>query len=175
MKKIFVFVAILLATCTAVSAENTTRIGAAHSVDYGVFYGYSTGALCNYGMAFLDINADNSNFRTRLNLGLAERWFKGGNGFNPNVAVDAQYLLRLADGFYLYPSIGIYGERFGKKNNKVINNIVKEFNFGLEGGLGFEVQISSGFGLFLEGNYQRMFTESTANRFGGKFGVVLAL
>lgn len=170
MKKAIMIAAVLLAACTAVNAENTTRIGSEHRVNYGLFAGYATGDVAWYGMALLDINAAHSNLRTRIGLGLAERFFAGGKGFNPNALVDVQYLLPLAKGFYFYPSVGLYGEHFSKKTAHVPNN-----NFGVEAGLGFEVQFAPKIGIFCEGNYQRMFTHtSVPNRFGGRFGVVFA-
>ena len=185
MKKFFVIAAVLLAACTAVNAENTTRIGSEHRVDYGAFLGWSTGDLAWYGMAFFDLNANNSNFRTRLSLGLAERWFYNAgidangkpisNGsFNPNLGLNFQYLVKLSDAFYFYPSVGVYGERFGKQGYNY-HPYAKKLNFGLEGGLGLELQFSNNFGIFAEGTYQHMFTESVANRFGVRGGLVFHL
>lgn len=168
MKKAIVIAAVLLAACTAVNAENTTRIGSEYSVNYGLFGGYVTGDAAWYGMALLDINAAQSNLRTRISLGLAERFFAGGKGFNPNAAIDVQYLLPLSESFFFYPSVGIYGEHFSKKTLHKINN-----NFGVEAGLGLEFQFAPEIGVFVEGNYQRMFTKTEVpNRLGGRLGVV---
>lgn len=168
MKKILIVAAVILAACTVVKAENTTRIGSEYRVNYGGFVGYTTGDAAFYGMAFLDINAAQNNLRTRINLGLAERFFAGGKGFNPNAAIDVQYLLPIADGFYFYPSVGLYGEHFSKKTSHTVNT-----NFGVEAGLGLEFQFAPEFGIFCEGNYQRMFTKTTVpNRLGGRLGIV---
>lgn len=169
MKKILVIVALIAATCTAVNAENTTRIGSVHRFDYGIFMGYSQGETAWYTMGFIDLNAANSNFRTRLNLGLAERPFLGGQGFNPNVGLELQYLLRLADAFYLYPAVGGYYEHFSTKTGHSIHN-----DFGVKAGAGIELQFSTGFGIFAEGTYMYMFKDANkANRLGGRVGVVM--
>ena len=168
MKKLLIVAAVLLAACTVAHADNTTRIGSEYSVNYGGFIGYATGDVAWYGMAFIDINAAKSNLRTRLNLGLAERFFYGVKGFSPNAAIDLQYLLPITDGFYFYPSVGLYGEHFSKKTTHNPNN-----NFGVEAGLGLEFQFAPEFGIFCEGNYQRMFTKTTVpNRLGGRLGIV---
>ena len=169
MKKIFVIAAVLLAACTAVNAENTTRIGSAHSVDYGVFVGWSQGATGWYGMGFIDINSANTNFRTRLSAGLDERFFAGGKGFNPNAGLEVQYLLGLSDAFYVYPTVGGYYEHFSNKTSHPVKN-----DFGIKAGVGLEIQLSSGFGIFAEGDYMHMFVDKEkANRLGGRAGVVL--
>ena len=169
MKKLILLAAILLAANTVVSAENTTRIGSQHRLDFGVFMGYAPHSDLNwYGMGFFDINAANNNMRTRFNLGLAETFMKGGKfiGIQPNVAIDLQYLLRITDGLYIYPSVGVYGEMFSKNT---AHNPQK--NIGLEGGLGLELQFTSGFGIFCQGDYQLIF--GNANRLGGRAGVVM--
>ena len=173
MKKIIVIAAFLIAACTVASAENTTRIGSAHRVDFGVFAGYYTGSAW-IGEAFLDLNAANCNFRTRFNLGLEERpyLFKQ-TKFNicPTVGVDAQYLLPLSDAFVVYPAVGAFYEHYAvnNKNHKVNND------FGIKAGIGLEFQISSSVGIFVEGNYKRMFVnKEKPNRFGGHLGVALA-
>ena len=99
MKRILLVAAVILAACTALRAENTTRIGGDSRVDYGFYYGWNTG-IHNYGMVFFDINAAQSNLRTRVGVGLAERFLKKGKyvGLNPNLSLDLQYLLRIADG-----------------------------------------------------------------------------
>lgn len=172
MKKIIIIAALLLAACTAVNAENTTRIGSVHRFDYGAFIGWSQGATWWYGMGFIDLNAANNNFRTRLSLGLAERPFLGGKGFNPNVGLNFQYLLRLSDAFYLYPTVGGYYEHFSTKTaHSILNNV------GIEGGAGLELQFSSNFGFFAEGAYRHMFLDKTSvektNRFTARAGIVL--
>ena len=170
MKKLLIIAAILLTACTVVNAENKTRIGSEYTIDYGLTIGYLTGDAAFYGMAILDINAAQSNLRTRINLGLAERFFAGGKGLSPNAAVDLQYLLPITDGFYFYPSVGVYGEHFSKKSKHKVNN-----NFGVEAGLGLEFQFAPEIGVFVEGNYQRMFTRTEVpNRLGGRHGVVFA-
>lgn len=171
MKKIIVIAAFLIAACTVASAENTTRIGSAHRVDFGVFVGYYTGSEW-IGEAFLDLNAANCNFRTRFNLGLEERpYFFKQKKFNicPTVGVDAQYLLPLSDAFVVYPAVGAFYEHYA--HHKVNND------FGIKAGLGLELQISSSVGIFVEGNYKHVFMDKVknqANRFGGHLGVVLA-
>ena len=171
MKKIIVIVAFMLAACTAVSAENTTRIGSAHRVDYGAFVGYYVGSAW-IGQAFIDLNAAESNFRARLNLGLEERPYRFKQkefNFCPSVGVDAQYLLPLSEAFYVYPSVGAFYEHYAHRK---VNN-----DFGLKAGIGLEFQISSSFGIFAEGNYKHVFMDKVknhANRFGGQLGVILA-
>lgn len=170
MKKFFILATAILATCTMVSAENTTRIGAKHRIDYGAVLGWAQNDLAWYGMAFLDINAAGSNFRTRINLGLAERnfWLKGKTaGLNPNAAIDFQYLLPLSETLYLYPSIGIYGEHFSEKTGHTpLDNIGAEFGGGLE------FQFTSGFGIFAQGDYQWIFT-AAPSRFSARAGVIM--
>ena len=168
MKRILLVAAVILAACTALRAENTTRIGGDSRVDYGFYYGWNTG-IHNYGMVFFDINAAQSNLRTRVGVGLAERFLKKGKyvGLNPNLSLDLQYLLRIADGFYLYPSVGLYGEAWSKKSRPL-----GEVNFGAEAGLGLEFQFSERIGLFVQGDYQLMFNKNTANRMGGRGGLV---
>ena len=170
MKKILVIVALIAATCTAVNAENTTRIGSVHRFDYGIFMGYSQGETAWHGMGFIDLNAANSNFRTRLSFGIAERPFLGGHGFNPNAGLELQYLLRLADAFYLYPAVGGYFEHFSEQSgHSFVTN-----DFGLKAGAGIELQFSTGFGIFAEGTYMHMFKDpNKANRLGGRVGVVM--
>lgn len=174
MKKILVIVAIIAATCTAVKAENTTRIGSAHRFDYGAFAGWSQGNTSWYGMGIIDLNGANTNFRTRLTLGIVERpltqKFKKNNGFNPNAGLEFQYLIGLSDAFYIYPTVGGYYEHFSKKTTHKINN-----DYGVKAGLGVEIQISSSFGFFAEGDYMRMFVDKDkANRLGGRAGVIFA-
>ena len=169
MKKLFVIAAVLLAACTAVNAENTTRIGSENRLDFGVYGGSSTQQLGWYGLGFFDVNAANNNLRTRFSLGLAETFLKKGgkyNGINPAVAIDVQYLLPLFDGFYVYPFAGVWGEHYSAKTAHAITN-----KFGVEGGLGIEIQFSSSFGIFAQGQYQYMFRDN--GQYGARAGVVM--
>ena len=110
----------------------------------------------------MDINSANNNFRTRLNLGDMQRWI------NPSVGVDVQYLFKCSDLFYIYPSVGAYSEFYlvpkpASKNWGAI---------GLEGGVGFEFELTSHFALFAQCDYQYMFNLDKHNRVVGKLGLI---
>ncbi len=161
MKKLISIIAILMATVTFVSAQNTTRIGSAHNVNFGGYYGYGQGSLHNYGAAFIDINAAKSNLRTRIQLGEVQRWD------NPFAAVAFQYLFPVVGGLYIYPFAGLEGEMHKDCGWE------KDYDFSPEAGAGLEYQFCSNFGIFVQGRYQYMLNEA-ASRLSGNAGVVFA-
>lgn len=163
MKKIFAIIAIIAAASVVCSAQNTTRIGEKHAVNFSAYYGYSTGTLSNFGGGSLDINARNSNFRTRLGFEIEQVQL----AFCPAGYVDFQYLAKLAEGFYLYPFAGAELEYHDASNWD------KKFDYAPQAGLGLEYQFNSNFGLFLQGRYRYGIAEKN-NFISGQAGIVFA-
>ena len=163
MKKFFATIAIIAAATAFCAAQNTTRIGEKHAVDFGAYYGFGNNSLGNFGGGFLDINARNSNFRTRFNFEIEQVKL----AFCPGASVDFQYLAKLADGFYLYPFAGAEIE-YHK-----VDNWTSEFDYAPEAGLGLEYQFNSNFGLFLQGRYRYNIAAKT-NTISGQAGIVFA-
>ena len=154
MKKLVLLVAtIFMVTFASNNVQAQTRIGKDHVVDMGIHYGYGSGHLANFMGINLDFNAAKSNFRVRADFDALQRPVKDspmvlGASFN------AQYLFPLvkedADGFYLYPSIGLAGDYhrpasgWGEKN----------WGFGFNLGGGAEYQFAEKWAFFMEGAYQ---------------------
>ncbi len=158
MKKLFTVLAVCLISAVSLSAQNKTRIGAAHDLDFGGYWSYGQ-EVANNGALFMDINAATNNMRTRISLGWLER-----THFCPEVAADVQYLFGKEKGlFYVYPTAGLYVEQFHK-----------EFNLGAQAGLGFELQFSENFGFFAEGGYQYLFLNNGVGRAKTNVGLKFA-
>lgn len=157
MKKILAIAAILFAVAVSANAQDKQHgtIMGQNKVNYGITAGYGTDLLGLEGAAVLDFNVTNTNVRFRTSLGLMEKWI------SPAVSVNAQYLLPLFGGLYVYPSVGVYAESHNTKN--CLNEQERTelgfkgetvFSFGGQFGLGLEYQFSEKVGLFVEGGYQ---------------------
>ena len=171
MKKIITIFIILCATSMMISAQNTTRIGSKHAVDFGVGYGYGSQGLASHGFVFIDFNAANCNLRTRINAGIDNTNLRGGNAkWAGNLGVDVQYLLTLTDGFYFYPFAGLNLEL---PNYSIRNKDLTGCDFDPRAGIGLEYQINSNFGIFAQGAYEYAVRGGTS-RILGQAGVVFA-
>ncbi len=177
MKKIIALVACLVAATTFTFAQNTTVNGEKvkkenkfhgtvmskpNIVDYGFYYGYGAPDLANSAGLVLDINCEKNNYRTRITLEGMERWYWGG------VSVQAQYLIPIVGGLYLYPSIGIRGEvhnlnhwrrAYCDKHEGAVNEDWGAGSWGIGGevGGGLEYQFCPYVALFVEGKYDMLY------------------
>lgn len=161
MKKLILAIVILIAGCTAASAQTETRIGSNHKVAFGTYYGYGQGRLRNYGSIFMDIYSAKTDLRTRVSIGDLERWV------NPFVSVDAHYVLPLAEGFSIYPFVGVSADF------RNVEEWEPNFDFAPEGGLGLEYQFSGNFGIFAEGRFQS-FIQNKESRMSANIGITFA-
>lgn len=169
MKKIITIFIILCAASMMSFAQNTTRIGSKHAVDFGVGYGYGSKGLSNHGFVFIDFNAANSNLRTRINAGIDRTSFVDPDApWAGHLGVNVQYLLTLTDGFYFYPFAGANLE-----TAHVTLDLDKGMDFVPEAGIGLEYQINSNFGLFAQGAYEYAI-RGEGSRILGQAGVVFA-
>lgn len=158
MKKLFTVLAICLISAVSLSAQNKTRIGSQHALDFGGYLSHD-GVAAYSGALFMDINSATCNLRTRVNLGWLER-----THFSPEVAADFQYLFGKDKGLvYVYPTAGVYVEQFHEV-----------FNVGAQAGLGVELQFSDKFGVFGEGGYQYLFLDKAAGRTKFNLGAKIA-
>lgn len=142
MKKIIAVAAFVLAVSISALAQDGqrgTRMGQ-NSVNYGLMAGYGTNDLAHFGNIVMDFNKRDSAFRLRTTLGIMERYS------SPAASVNAQYLIHLFGGLYVYPSVGLYAE-YHK------NGVVNQFSAGGIAGAGLEYQFSSKIGFFAEGGY----------------------
>lgn len=167
MKKFFAIMAVVAMSATMAMAQNTTRIGSEHKVNFGGFLGHSLNEsatvenayACNYGALLMDINANACNYRTRLSLGWLER-----THVCPFGAVDAQYLFPITKtGLYVYPSLGVYAETFHQN-----------FNVGPQAAAGLEWQFCHCFGAFAEAKYQYLFLNEGVGRLAAQAGLKFA-
>lgn len=151
MKKVIILFAVCLMAIPAFS-QNTTRIGAAHKVDFGGYLAMATGYTHWTGAAIIDINSENNNGRLGINLGWLQR-----NKIGSYVSAEYQYLLGKEDGvFYVYPTAGVYGQYFDHDD-------CGKYSAGVQAGLGFDLQFSENFAFFAEGVYQFLFLKDKAN------------
>ena len=165
MKKLIVLIAAVAMSATMAMAQNNTRIGSEHKVNFGAYLGNAfveaddVPHIRNYGAALMDINASKCNYRTRLALGWLER-----THVCPFATVDAQYLFPIAkSGLYVYPSLGVRAEMFHD-----------EFNVGPEVAAGLEYQFNHRFGIFAEAGYQYNFLNEGVSRVAANYGVKFA-
>ena len=175
MKKVLLLVvAMVMASFACQNTQAQTRIGKEHVVDLGLHYGFGPAPLWNMGGINVDFNLASNNLRFRMDLDVLQRPFKGKPGCY-GVDVNAQYLFPLAkddaDGFYAYPLLG-----FACEFNKGVPQWDKKGNYGIgfNAGLGFEYQMNSRWGLFVEGIYQVRFKSAIHRpcfRFGFEFGL----
>lgn len=152
MKKLLATLALAAVAAFAVCAQNTTRIGQEHAVNFGAYYGYSSNTIANHGGLLLDLNARNSNLRTRFNFEVDQVKL----AVCPSFGVNVQYLAKLAEGFFLYPFAGAAFEYHKASNWE------KNCDFAPEAGLGLEYQFSSNFGIFAQGKYRYGITGSNS-------------
>lgn len=175
MKKVVLLVvALVMMSFACNNAQAQTRIGKEHVVDLGLHYGYGPAPLCNMGGLNVDFNMASNNLRFRLDLDMLQRPVSGKPGCFGG-AFNVQYLFPMAkddaDGFYFYPSLG-----FGCDFNKGVSGWDNKGNCGIgfNAGLGFEYQMNSRWGIFVEGDYQVRFQSAIHRpcfRIGFEFGL----
>lgn len=138
-----------------------------NKVDYGFFYGYGLPDAANTIGLVLDINCARNNYRTRLTLEGLEEWYWVG------ASVQAQYLIPIVGGLYLYPSVGIRGEihntDFWRKSYCEKHDMIFDpedswgagsWGIGGEFGGGLEYQFCPYVALFAEGKYTVMYNSN---------------
>lgn len=153
MKKVFVLViALVIASFASYKAEAQTRIGKDHVVALGLHYGYGAAPVANMGGVNVDFNMASNNLRFRLDLDMLQRPYKGTQGAY-SAALNVQYLFPMAkddaDGFYMYPTLGIVADM-----HKGLANWKGDYGYGVNAGIGAEYQFNETWGIFVEGNYQ---------------------
>lgn len=147
-----------------------------NKVDYGFYYGYGAGRMANTGGLVLDINCAKNNYRTRIAIEGMERWYWVG------ASVQAQYLIPIVGGLYLYPSVGIRGEihdvygwrkEYCDKHNIEYDPNAKwgpgSWGIGGDFGGGLEYQFCPYVALFAEGKYSVMY--NTNHRWQANIGL----
>lgn len=174
MKKFIISAILLVAGASFAIAQESqksdkfsgTIFSRENACDLGLTYGWGSNMLGQFLGGVLDLNAANSNFRVRGYLGSMERLIK------PYLAADAQYLFPITEHFYIYPTLGLYGE-YHDTESWVDNEGKGKFGVGVEGGAGLEYQFSSKFGIFAEGRYQALY--GVANRPEANVGIIFHL
>lgn len=156
MKKLLLLVVtFLMVTFASNSVQAQTRIGKNHVVGIGLHYGYGSGYVGNFMGLNLDFHAATSNFRVRADFDALQRPTEK-TSIVVGAMVNAQYLFPLvkedADGFYLYPSLGL-----GCDYHKAPTWGSKNWGFGFNVGGGAEYQFADRWAFFAEMNYQVRF------------------
>lgn len=162
MKKVF-SVILLCAAVLSAGAQNNTRIGSAHAVNFGVGYGYASAPIANTASVFMDINAQKSNFVTRIGAGLDN---VGPLCYSGNL--DFLYLCTLTDGLYLYPFAGAKFEYHDAPEMWDAKTALAP-----QAGLGLEYQFNKNIGIFAQGNYEYAI-KGDGHRAVGMAGLVFA-
>lgn len=144
MKRLIAILLTLLSASFLTGAQNKSRIGNEHAVDIGIYYGYGTGRLSNHAGGFMDINAQRSGLRTRLNLEIEQTQI----AFCPAGAVELLYMAALDKTLCLYPLVGVQAEYH---NDHYWDSA---YDISPEAGIGLEFQFTKGFGYFLQAKYK---------------------